>query len=517
MCIVRFINANPLRLNDPVIHQTTLSTCSFESASLESARAGLGVRFRLCRVLGAIGVDVVGEPNPGETVTLVATIQGDPVPAATVSIDGDRVGRTDENGEYALAIPDDGTERLRVDVQRGEIQGRTFVDVRLLRVAVQGDRFPLPGQSATVRAAIGTDAAADAAVTLDGERVATTNATGQAAITLPGDPLATVTVTAGDRTASRSMLSVFAPTIVTPVAALLLLVGSPLAVYWADGRRGLAVLVGLAATLVTGTAGYIVAGRDGALIAVGSTLLLLALVLAVRRPDLLSGAGDRFTALVVPGESTGDVARSWIDRVTEGVLWVTRRVERFVDRIERSLGEVIRQLHDFELAALAVDARAWVGGLPRRIVAGVRFLVGLPRRLLGSILPGSTDDEAELTDPERPLSSERRPPGPAIRALWRNFARRVVPDRWPQRTPGEVSRRAIDAGFPRESVVELTSVFRDVEYGGEPLSDDQYRRAQRASDALDAGEPESDAADGDGSTDGDGSADDTDDGEVRGS
>jgi len=75
-------------------------------------------------------------------VTLVATIQGDPVPAATVSIDGDRVGRTDENGEYALAIPDDGTERLRVDVQRGEIQGRTFVDVRLLRVAVQGDRFP---------------------------------------------------------------------------------------------------------------------------------------------------------------------------------------------------------------------------------------------------------------------------------------------------------------------------------------------------------------------------------------
>jgi len=384
-----------------------------------------------------------------------------------VSIDGDRVGRTDENGEYALAIPDDGTERLRVDVQRGRY--------RAARSSTSGccaspsrATGSLPGQSATVRAAIGTDAAADAAVTLDGERVATTNATGQAAITLPGDPLATVTVTAGDRTASRSMLSVFAPTIVTPVAALLLLVGSPLAVYWADGRRGLAVLVGLAATLVTGTAGYIVAGRDGALIAVGSTLLLLALVLAVRRPDLLSGAGDRFTALVVPGESTGDVARSWIDRVTEGVLWVTRRVERFVDRIERSLGEVIRQLHRLRTRSARrrrPGVGRWTPSTDRR---GVRFLVGLPRRLLGSILPGSTDDEAGI-DRSRASTLLRAPTaGPAIRALWRNFARRVVPDRYSQRTPGEVSRRAIDAGFLRESVVELTSVFRDVEYGGEP-------------------------------------------------
>ncbi|SFS08422.1 protein of unknown function [Halomicrobium zhouii] len=463
------------------------------------------------RFLGPIGVDVVGEPNPGETVTLVATIRGDPVPAATVSVDGDRVGRTDENGEYALTIPDDGTERLRVNVQRGEIEGRTFVDVRLLRVAVQGERFPLPGQSATVRAAIGTDAAADAAVTLDGERVATTNATGQAAITLPGDPLATVTVTTGDRTASRSMLSVFAPTIVTPVAALLLLVGSPLAVYWADGRRGLAVLVALAANLLAGTAGYVVAGRDGALVAVGSTLLLLALVLAVRRPDLVSGAGDRLTALVTPGGSAGDVARSWIDRVTDGVLWITRRVERLVDRIETSLGAVLRRLREFELAALLADVRTLFGGLPRRFVAGIRFLVGLPRRLLGSILPGSSDDESEVTDPTGQPTPERRPPGPAIRELWRRFARRVVPDRWPQRTPGEVSRQAIDAGFPRDSVVELTSVFRDVEYGGESLSDDRYLQAQRAYDALDAGENESDGTDGDGATDAD------DGGEVSGS
>jgi len=448
------------------------------------------------RFLGPIGVDVVGEPNPGETVTLVATIRGDPVPAATVSVDGDRVGRTDENGEYALTIPDDGTERLRVNVQRGEIEGRTFVDVRLLRVGVQGERFPLPGQSATVRAAIGTDAAADAAVTLDGERVATTNATGQAAITLPGDPLATVTVTTGDRTASRSMLSVFAPTIVTPITVLLLLVGSPLAVYWADGRRGLAVLVALAATLIAGTAGYVVAGRDGALVAVGSTLLLLALVIAVRRPDLVSAAGDRFTSLVTPGGSAGDVARSWIDRVTDGVLWITRRVERFVDRIETSLGEVLRRLRDFELAALVVDARVWIGGLPRRFVAGIRFLVGLPRRLLGWLRPGTAEVEANSSGDGPAPASSSHTPGPAIRELWRSFARRVVPDRWPQRTPGEVSRQAIDAGFPRDSVVELTAVFRDVEYGGESLSDDRYLQAQRAYDALDAEETASDAADG---------------------
>jgi hypothetical protein len=55
----------------------------------------------------------------------------------------------------------------------------------------------------------------------------------------------------------------------------------------------------------------------------------------------------------------------------------------------------------------------------------------------------------------------------------------VRPNSWRQSTPGEVSRAAIERGFPERPVRALTDAFRDVEYGDQPSSDraDEARQA----------------------------------------
>jgi len=72
---------------------------------------------------------------------------------------------------------------------------------------------------------------------------------------------------------------------------------------------------------------------------------------------------------------------------------------------------------------------------------------------------------------------------PSLRDIWRAFARHVVPGHWRTRTPGEVSRAAIDSGLPRAPVEALTEAFRDVEYGGQS-SDSRREQARNAYDAL---------------------------------
>lgn len=466
-------------------------------------------------------VGVEGEANPGERVRVVATIAGDPVPGATVSVDGDAVGRTDEAGEYALSIPDDGTERLTVRVQRGEIRGQTRIDVRLLRASVTGENaLPVPGQSGTVEAAIGSDAVEGADVSLDGEPVGTTDDRGQASIVLPADPTATVTVTTGDRTTRAWVLTAFAPTILTALGATLLTIGVPLSTYWVGGRRAVAALLAVGANLLAAAAGYALAGRDGALVAAGSTTLLLVLVLVLRRPQLADRAG----------ESTGRLLEASVERVVAVALSVTRAVEAFLDQAATNVREALSALRGLDPAALATGIGAWILALPGRLLAALGSVRAVPRRLFEWARSRSDADDQSPAD-ESETTSAPSAPGPAIRELWRRFARRVAPDRWPQRTPGEVSRLAVDAGYSRARVAELTAVFRDVEYGGQSLSDDDYRRARTAFDALesdveersDEREPRSEPTDeplrypddgsgGEGSTDGTG--DDTDDGPV---
>jgi hypothetical protein len=392
-------------------------------------------------VRGDIFVEYEGRPLPGETVTLRATIQGVPVEDGTVTVDGETVGRTDDDGEYELAVPNDGTNRLDVAVQRGEFGGRRTIPVALLsvRIAPRGV-LAVPGGSAAVVATLGEQRASGVAVSVDGDPVGTTGMNGVVNVTLPADPGATVTVETSRQTATTTLWRVYAGTAVA-VLTLLALAG------------------GLVVTVIGGVFRY---GR-------------------------VPGSADGVSGLF------GRV----VERLVRAALWLTGGIERLL------VWAGVR------LRALWTRLRTFAAGLPRSLPALVRYLfrsavsVGrdglalawrglwwllrspltlwrwLRRDRTTETATGTVDDRTQATAAADPDDSE-----PSLRERWRAFARRVVPDRWRTRTPGEVARAARERGFPAEAVADLTAVFREVEYGDRPLSEERRERARRAFETL---------------------------------
>nr|WP_303648673.1 DUF4129 domain-containing protein [Haloarchaeobius litoreus] len=64
---------------------------------------------------------------------------------------------------------------------------------------------------------------------------------------------------------------------------------------------------------------------------------------------------------------------------------------------------------------------------------------------------------------------------------WVEMTRHLPVDHPRSSTPSEFADAAVDAGVAREDVAELTALFEEVRYGGEPVTAD---RATRAVDAL---------------------------------
>ena len=185
-------------------------------ASIGDARAGIGpaaagsVRAQQSAngsgeypVRGRIDISVARTPYPGENTTIRATIVDSPVPDATVTVDGQRVGRTDDDGEATIRAPERGDGTLRVEVERGEFRSVRRVQVNRLAVDVRAGTFPaVPGQRGTVAATIGAEPAVAVAVTMDGRSVGRTDETGTADLRLPTDPTAQVTVETSNQTAT---------------------------------------------------------------------------------------------------------------------------------------------------------------------------------------------------------------------------------------------------------------------------------------------------------------------------
>jgi len=391
-------------------------------------------------IRGDIFVEYGGRPLPGETVTLRATIRGVPVEDGTVTVDGETVGRTDENGEHELAVPGDGTKRLDVVVQRGEFSGRRTIPVALLSVRVAPRTLlAVPGGSASVVATLGDQRASGATVSLDGESVGTTGQNGVVNVTLPADPGATVAVETSRQEATTTLWRVYAGTAVA-VLTLLALAG------------------GVVVAVVGGGVRY--------------------------------GRVPRSAA-----EAKGLFGRA-VERLVRAALWVTGAVEGLLVWMGT------------RLRALWARLRAFAAGLPRSLPALARHLLrgavstirdGLalawrvlwwclrsPLTLWRWLRRDRTGEAAGTTDdrPRPAASAADRDGEPTLRERWRAFARRVVPDRWQTRTPGEVARAARERGFPADAVSDLTTVFREVEYGDRPLSPERRERARTAFEAL---------------------------------
>lgn len=98
--------------------------------------------------------------------------------------------------------------------------------------------------------------------------------------------------------------------------------------------------------------------------------------------------------------------------------------------------------------------------------------------LLALLLDGSDEREDE------PPAREHRPlalsPENDVDDAWLRLARAVGDRAGGARTPREYETAAVQAGFDPDAVSQVTRIFEEVRYGGQPVTDDRRRRANDA-------------------------------------
>lgn len=431
---------------------------------------------------GNVQIGVRGDPYPGDRIDVLAVVEGVPMRNAAVTVDGEQVARTDDGGQATITVPNDGRESIALGVSRGDFEGTRQVDLLVLRVGVTPDApLAIPGGEATARATIDGEPVPNAAVTLDGQSIGTTNARGEVSFTLPADPTTTVTVEGQDQRASTSLWPAYLPTI----AVVLLYLGVLAVAFRRDGVRGTVgvlaatgVIVGLFLVLYG-----LVRGRTDLAIAGGVLAILGAGILFWQRAHWRSaarggadGLGGFLAGLLGAIAAFAYEAAIALERF---VLWAGAGIRALAARLRagpRSLG------------GIAAAVAAWLAAVPGRLLALVRWIVTSPWRLLAWWRARGEDGDEQTGEPTPTpavsRASEDADEPFSLREAWRRFARWVVPGPWRRRTPGEVARAAVAEGFPRDSVGDFTGVFRDVEYGERPLDDERREQAEAAFESL---------------------------------
>lgn len=127
-----------------------------------------------------------GDVEPGVERTLSVTVAGKPFADAAVSIAGVDQGRTDENGTIAVRIPADASGVIDVTATRADLSETTTYPVDDLSVSVSPSLLaPLPGVDATAHVTAGGEPIADAAVSVAGDHIGTTDADGTVRFEMP--------------------------------------------------------------------------------------------------------------------------------------------------------------------------------------------------------------------------------------------------------------------------------------------------------------------------------------------
>ncbi len=453
---------------------------------------------------GEVDIETLDDPYPGETIEIRASIEEVAMRGATVAVDGESVAETDETGAATIAVPDDGTEQLDVRVTRGEFAGTVPIDVLLLEARlVPSGVAPVPGTDGVVVAEIGGEPVPNAVVTIDGEQRGTTDGDGQLPVELPTDPTTTVTVSTMDQTATVTLLGAYGG-----VAVLLsaIVAGACGVAYRTHGTRGSIAVLGLAVGLAIVLVVEAVYGRTAGTVALA--VVMIGAVAAVqggrvrsatifgRRRGLGAWLVDRALALVGVLERGIDRFRTiaaavwaWLASLPRSVTGLGAWLVGWLRSLPEWMGAAIKRTRDRfrgrSIGALAVlggvtvlAAGYVVGGrdgalLAGAVLAAVAVAIRLQRRKDGTA-SGSMAAESNVRTNAAGSTYEAS----SFRNLWRSFARQVAPSRWRTATPGEIERRAIDTGYPREPVCELTTLFRAVEYGETQLSADVEERAE---------------------------------------
>lgn len=477
----------------------TVGSAAFDRGSLGvlEAAAAQSEPTGTFPVDGEVRIGVDGEPYPGDTVTIAAVVDGVPMRDAAVRVDGERVGRTGDDGTYELRVPDDGRERISVTVERGDFVGSGTLDVLTLDVALHSDAIvTLPGDDVTATVTVDGRAIPGASVAAAGEDLGSTDHRGQVDLVAPADPTATVVARHDGMTGSAAVWPLYVPLVLAVVIA----VGAIVAATARYGRRrGLETAAAVGAVTVA-YAAYRIDGRRGLVVAVIALGLAgLAYWYRTHRRRVAEGTAE-----------AGDAIGAFVEWLATAALRAVVGIERLLAGFRALLGRIATRLANAPrsvrglAAALVGGVTGFLASIPGRLVAALAWLLGLPFAAVAGIRSalrrdgsGDADDvddsgeesqREEAAGPATGADADDEPDPISLREAWRRFARRVAGD-WRRRTPGEVARVALDEGLPRESVLALTEVFRDVEYGDRPPSEERVERAREAFRAIDAHEP----------------------------
>jgi transglutaminase-like putative cysteine protease len=148
-----------------------------------------------------VAVDFSEPPQPGATLDARLTLGGQPFPDAAISLDGVEQGRTDEDGELTVTIPENAAGVVDVTASRDALSKTVSYPLDDLQVAVSPDLFaPLPTTGATATVTSGGEPVVGAPVQVNGDPVGVTGEDGTISVTIPLDRAPSVTAAASGKT-----------------------------------------------------------------------------------------------------------------------------------------------------------------------------------------------------------------------------------------------------------------------------------------------------------------------------
>jgi hypothetical protein len=494
----------------------------------------LSIENESYRVETNVTVDVTGRPLPGSTVVVNATIDGTPVPAAVVEMNGTRVARTNRSGLARIELPLEAANR-RLTVTRGDASGvRSLSVLTTLNVSVTGETYPTGNATVTVTA---QGSPVRGAVVQAGNRtVGSTGQNGTVAIQLPESPTnITLTVTHGVATGSRTVQLPALNVTATPTAFMTapwtdLLVRSTLGGEPAEdvairlnrrpvgktGENGTLTAVVPPSNGVTITAvgyGQRVTTRPGNPIVVLGGAIAVALLIGgivvqraqrsgVSPQELETAISERLISLGQWVVAVLVAATAMTDVFIGRLVQLSRRLRTAVIASPTRLYELA--LRARQRGALAIKQLVSIGrSLGPWILAEGRGLIRLVRnpKLLATVVAGyiqtlrelgpikqarhgSNESRASLVRTRTDGEEKQSDSGLTVREVWCQFLEYVSVRQWRTKTPGQIATRAIDYdGLPADAVRALTEAFRDAEYGNQ-LSTTRVERARKALERI---------------------------------
>jgi len=476
-------------------------------------------------------VDVANPPIPNSPVVVTAIINGTPIPGATLSVGGSPAGETNQSGQAKITLPAD-VEQTQIQVTRGAVTGaRELTLLTQLNVSVAGDFYPR-GDAAVTVTARGTSVA-NATVTIGDGVLGRTTTSGTVAGQFPGTTgNVTVTATKGIAEGTRRLELRELAVRATPESVLpfpwtgvtvqsrledepaggveIRLNGRPVGETSPGGTLNATLPPTYGVTVTAVGYGQRVSTAAGNPVAVllGTVAVGLLVVGAVARRGRRS---DRTTRGVLTAALTAVVRLtqrlfggivSFSSRVDDFVRWIAgiaRRLRKDVTAIPQLLAQWVRRARRRSSAVAGRIRRSlsriatWVTRMIRSVSTVIRnpkrsvvLCLGWLRRLFESAESTTTGGDAAAPGTTREESEEAES-RLTVREAWREFLGYVSVRRWRTKTPGQISRRAIESdGLPPEAVKLLTDSFREVEYGDRSAQDsvagaqDALERIKRA-------------------------------------